>query len=900
MDVLRCRVAVVVLIAGMTGSTSWAHAQDGGAAPPVSAPPAPTDAPVMEPPELLESAPAPYPEEAKALGLEGTVGLDITLDAEGRVTQVDVREPLGHGFDEAARAAARDFRFKPARQNGQPIPSRVRYPFVFRLAPLPATGALSLRVTRGAVPVAGAHVQVVKPDGATLDVVSDAAGEVRVGELAPGRYAIKASAADDLAAAESTVTIADAAVPVELALPPKPATPVLDVTVRGGRSEAQRLQQSAEAVNVIDTRRAKQQTADLGEVLARSQGIAIRREGGLGSRTRLSLNGLYDDQIRIFLDGVPLVIAGFPFGIANVPVNLIDRVEVYRGVVPVRFGADALGGAINLATEPSYRTSLNASYQGGSFNTHRATLRGRYRHDPSGFVAGVTAFIDSSDNDYYIDVTEPNDVGRPQPVRVRRFHDAYRAWSTILEVGVVDRKWAKRLLVKGVISGYDSELQHNLTMTVPYGEVEYGERVYGATAVYEVDLVPQLSLDMVAAYARRSIDLQDTAECTYNWYGDCIAPRRIPGEIDDKPHDQTIWEDAFYGRAGLKWKVADEHSLTVAISPAFTTRSGDERVATNPNVRDPLTAQQDLFTVISGLEYQLDLFDDKLSNIAFIKDYVYRANAEDAQADFHQRDKSSHSVGVGDSIRYRFTRYLLAKASYEYATRLPAPYEVFGNGVQIYANLGLDPEVSHNANIGPRLELRHDKVGYLVADINGFLRYSDKLIVLLLGDHPTYQNVSKAHGLGIENALAWDSPGRWVGLDGTVTWQDIRNDSDSGMFAETKGDRIPNRPYFFSSWGARVRVAQLPGPDDAITPYYNGRWVHSFYRGWESQGLKETKDVIRTQLTHALGVTYSLSRDVTKLYTTFAVENLTDAQVYDNFGVQKPGRGYYFKVTGEL
>src|SRR5262249_10615613 len=116
----------------------------------------------------------------------------------------------------------------------------------------------------------------------------------------------------------------------------------LEVTVRGAPSDAQRLQQSAEAVNVIDTRKPKQQTADLGEVLARTQGVAVRRDGGLGSNARFSLNGLYDDQIRFFLDGVPLDLAGYPSGIADIPVNLVDRVEVYRGVVPIRFGADAL------------------------------------------------------------------------------------------------------------------------------------------------------------------------------------------------------------------------------------------------------------------------------------------------------------------------------------------------------------------------------------------------------------------------------------------------------------------------------------------------------------------------------------------------------------------------------
>jgi outer membrane cobalamin receptor len=65
----------------------------------------------------------------------------------------------------------------------------------------------------------------------------------------------------------------------------------------------------------------------------------------------LSLAGLTGDQTRGFLDGIPLLLAGIPFGIATVPVNLIGRIEVYNGVVPTRFGADALGGGINLVTD---------------------------------------------------------------------------------------------------------------------------------------------------------------------------------------------------------------------------------------------------------------------------------------------------------------------------------------------------------------------------------------------------------------------------------------------------------------------------------------------------------------------------------------------------------------------
>jgi TonB family protein len=277
-----------------------AAAQEGGI-PAESAPPA------LLPPQLLESVEAAYPEPAKAARLEGTVVLRLSIDAEGRVTQAEVTQSAGNGFDEAAREAALRFRFQPAKRNGESIAARILFPYEFRLPPEP-------------------------PPAAPADEDAGVAFEP-----------------EPLVVAPPPPSAATAAEPVE-------------VTVAGARTEGEQLQQSAEAVTVIDTYRAKQQAADLGEALARTQGVAVRRSGGLGSNTRFSLNGLYDDQIRFFLDEIPLDLAGYPFGVVDVPPNLVDRVEVYRGVVPIRFGADALGGAVNLVSDTSYVTHAGASY----------------------------------------------------------------------------------------------------------------------------------------------------------------------------------------------------------------------------------------------------------------------------------------------------------------------------------------------------------------------------------------------------------------------------------------------------------------------------------------------------------------------------------------------------------
>src|SRR5687767_5544189 len=85
------------------------------------------DPPDTTPPKLLEFVSAPYPPSAQAAGVEGVVGLILSIDAAGLVTEVQVSEPAGFGFDEAAKEAAQKFRFEPAKQAGVAVPSQILY-----------------------------------------------------------------------------------------------------------------------------------------------------------------------------------------------------------------------------------------------------------------------------------------------------------------------------------------------------------------------------------------------------------------------------------------------------------------------------------------------------------------------------------------------------------------------------------------------------------------------------------------------------------------------------------------------------------------------------------------------------------------------------------------------------
>jgi vitamin B12 transporter len=797
----------------------------------------PPEAAGARPPVLLASAVAEYPAQALRQRIEGSVVLRLRIDKQGGVVDAVVAQAAGHGFDEAARLAAMQFRFEPARRGEAALASSILYRYDFRL-PSPA----------------------------------------------PPRPPPPPSAV-------STAKV---------------SAPAVEVTVRG-LSASQRRRDSAEAVQVVDTSDLQRHSADVGEVLARVEGVAVQRGGGLGSDTRLSIHGLTDEQIRFLLDGVPLEFQGFGLGVSTVPLNWVEHIEVYRGVVPVRFGADALGGVVNLVTDQNAETtSATASYAAGAFDTHQLSASASTFHAPTGLSLRATGFYDRARNDYPIDVKVPNELGRLRPAKVRRFHDDYSAGGGVVELGLSERSWAKRLLLRVFATGMNKALQHNIDMSVPYGAADYGQFARGATLLHTLPRVATTpwGITSLVGYARRRLDFRDASRWVHDWFGNRVFERsEQAGEITPFASDLSQWEHRALVRSTLTYRAARGHTLQLVAAPDFTTRKGRERLRLNPERIDPLTTRRDLFQFITGIEYAARDSDDVVRNNAFAKHYFYRPSTDQvdvASNSIRQVENSMHRFGVGDSLRVRMLAGLAAKASYEFAARLPGPDEIFGDGALLAPNTELEPESSHNLNISALFERAlGSHGGTLAIDVNGFLRRTEGMIVRLIAQdriHSIHQNVFNVDTLGTDGTLRWVSPGEWLTLKANATYLDQRNVSERGPFAPFDGQRVPNRPWLFGSASAVVRVPQVGVPSGTLSLSWGTRYVHEFLPGWEDSAAANDSNRIPDQLTHAASLSYSV-RGRSSVEAALDLTNLTDRRVYDVLGVQRPGRAAYFKIT---
>ncbi len=164
-----------------------------------------------------------------------------------------------------------------------------------------------------------------------------------------------------------------------------------------------KVKNSAYNATAVDTRELVNTTKTLSEALSKAPGMKIRETGGVGSDMAVTMDGFSGKHVKVFIDGVPQEGVGSSFALNNIPVNFADRIEVYRGVVPVGFGADALGGVINIVTSKRQRHwFVDASYSFGSFNTHKSYVNFGQTLT-NGFKYEINAFQNYSDNDYWID-----------------------------------------------------------------------------------------------------------------------------------------------------------------------------------------------------------------------------------------------------------------------------------------------------------------------------------------------------------------------------------------------------------------------------------------------------------------------------------------------------------------
>src|SRR5690606_20802895 len=340
----------------------------------------------------------------------------------------------------------------------------------------------------------------------------------------------------------------------------------LSEVVVSGKSIVNQVKEKAFNVSVIDAKKLHHTTLDIGSALDRTSGIRVRESGGVGSDMKLSLNGFTGNQVRFFIDGIPMDNFGSSFQLNNIPIGLAERIEVYKGVVPIGLGGDALGGAINIITNSYKKSHLDASYSFGSFNTHRSMVNAIYVSE-SGFTAQLNAYQNYSDNDYKVEVSTADlQTGEYYPNEiVRRFHDRYHNETVIANVGVVGKTYADQLLFGITLGSNYKEIQTRARAdSPPYGGLHReGSIIMPSLKYIKKDfLIKGLNTRINVNYNLGREQNIDTLHRRYNWLGEFIEYEGPGGERSYSLY--KFKNNIGIANASFDYKLTEKHGFSLS------------------------------------------------------------------------------------------------------------------------------------------------------------------------------------------------------------------------------------------------------------------------------------------------------------------------------------------------
>lgn len=676
-------------------------------------------------------------------------------------------------------------------------------------------------------------------------------------------------------------------------------------------SGVSRVKNSAYNAVAVDTRGMLNSTKTLGEALAKAPGLKLRESGGVGSDMNLMLDGFSGKHVKVFIDGVPQEGVGSSFGLNNIPVNFAERIEVYKGVVPVGFGTDAIGGVVNIVTGKKRRQwFVDAAYSYGSFNTHKSHVNfgQTFRN---GFTYEVNAFQNYSDNDYYVDAPvfdfATNSLDTKTLQRVRRFNDTYHNEAVVAKLGFTGKPWADRLMFGFTYSHMYKDIQTGVRQKTVYGQKHrYGHSLMPSVEYSKRNLfLKGLSVVATANYNRNYTTNVDTATYRYNWLGE-RQKKSDPGE-QSYQYMRSLNAN-WNATVTLNYRIAYGHTLT--LNNVFNAFSRDNTsLLYDTETTEPIGKRTR--KNITGLAYRL-MPTERWNLSVFGKYYSLYVSGpvatDENSSDFVRRSRSLDSWGFGAAGTYYILPGLQAKLSYEKAYRLPTIEEMFGDEDLETGSVMLRPESSHNVNVNLSWQKTlgqhslYAEAGFIYRNTRDYIQRS---IAELSGNREGafYENYGRVKTTGYNLSVRYNL-GRWLSVGGNFTHMDVK-DNEPMMVGSTSvenpvyGSRMPNVPYQFADCDVNLYWHGLGGEDNVLTLTYDNQYLHSFCYYSDGVQVSNLSDyMVPTQFSHNLTLAYSLLGG--RYNVSLECRNFTDEKLYDNFSLQKAGRAFYAKVRVNL
>ena len=738
-------------------------------------------------------------------------------------------------------------------------------------------------------PLTGAMIlvnELIKGD------VADAEGKFSFSDLPEATYTVSVEFMGYLS--QERIIHVERGRTVHVYIPMKAEPLTLQQATVTAKSEARMVREQAMPVSVISMKQLQGTVSDIQGILAKTVGVTIRSTGGVGSASRLSVRGLEGKRIGFFLDEAPMNDQSDFLDINDIPVDMIDRIEIYKGVVPSKFGGSSMGGAVNIVLKEYPDHYADLSYSRESFNVNKAQTVFKRNLRGSGLVFGAGGSYTYADNSYTME--SPYVKG----LKIRRDHDNFQ--KLMVGGSLKAKKW------------WFDEVEFEPAFVQTYKEIQGIEtdirqahtksRAIVMSNKLEKDdfFLAGLDFDMTTAVAYTEYSLVDTAKVWYDWTGKSYpSPSPLGGEIGNRfPSNSFNRKATLVNKLNLEYLISRNHS--VSLNSVFSVANGYPKDELKEKVLGKkIDFDSRMRSWVAGFSYDFHTSDDKFLNSVTTRYYWYRTNTcyQNIYVNIPPEEitLNKSSFGFSDAMRYRFTPAFMAKLSGGYDVRIPAENELLGDGYSIIPSEKLMPEKNLSVNASILYDVAGTHPSNLQIELGGYYMYLQDMIRFskgLLGAQ--YQNFGQMRTLGAELEVKADVL-PFLYIYGNVNYQDLRDVRDleegSNLPNPTKGKRMPNIPYFMSNAGLELHRENFFGGQGQNTRLFlDMAFVEEYFYDFEF--TDNTKRRIPRSTTFDLGFEHSFMNQ--RLFLSGKVKNLTDAAILSEFNQPLPGRSFAFKI----
>ena len=662
-----------------------------------------------------------------------------------------------------------------------------------------------------------------------------------------------------------------------------------------GHSTVHQLKYAPQIVSLVGERQLQGTASSLNEVLNRVAGVTIRGTGGVGRPWRISVRGLEGKRMGLFVDEAAIGQFSNFVNLDDIPTDMIERVEIYKGIVPYRLGGDALGGAVNVVVKDYPPRYLDASYEYGSFNTHRFNSVFK-RHDAkTGLEWGAGGLYVHSDNDYEMTLHHQGDI------RVRRNHDAFT--KAVAGGSLKATKWwfdelnleAIATLTRQELQGIELDYQHAFN---------HARSILGSvTAKRQNFFVKGLDFDLSAAVNVGNYGQVDTAHVVHGWDGTTRRSQSpYGGETMNFPSDSHNSTLNWVSKLNMNYELSENHLVNLNVYGSGTALHPENAVMDRA-LGYRVGYDSRLNSITTGLSYDAFFFNRRLQTALTLKNFYINSRGQHLENYFLNQLKPIYidrvEWGANFAVAYRPIQEWLFKAAVSSEVRIPSSEELIGNGYTIVPSPELKPERNNSLNLGVLYHKNLERGGMFEAELNVFASQLTDMIRFTPGMIPStarYANFGAVNSKGVEGEVKGDfTP--WLYAYVNATWQDLRDVRQ--FIPETKvpnpsyEKRIPNVPYLMANGGLELHGKNWFGGKGQNTRILlDASYIHQYFYDFELSRFQDRK--IPTSLTCDAAIEHSF--DNNRWTLTFKLRNLTNREVVSEFNRPLPGRNFSIKL----